>query len=670
MSVETGDIYENNEKYEILNNLSKELNFDTSKINSTEKEDLLYVEIANYYSNISDIDTNYNKKQNVNLAFSKVDNLLKDINLEKLMSFSVKNWILVLKYDDHTDYKNLIYDKITWDNKIDQLKETWKIARNNTEQLKENLNRESLLWWGLIVSYIATARTWNYFIDNVYIKNADNKIEAIAFEKWWLNSWSKEALKSSILKLLEKKWIKYEPINNTFYKIDKADVSKWVIKEIKNLDYKKYTKISKNDWEKLLSEKDFKKNKKVILKEIKSSNIKEVQSILWKYGFWSWIQHVIFLPVFFQTFHKNTTDLASLWKSLSEWWLFTSWAKAGSKIPWNAISKSVLWIVWWVLAIVWWEKLWEKMELNKHFWKAFPEREDYWEKKWWEWKSFLTHALTAWTVNDLVDELWFDIKIPYTPITIIQTGLNLDTDPKEYMSSWVWRNIKFWNERVDKYKKELTENIYDLVKNSRFQKSKITPLKNKWFITWLVEKDLEEKSELKELIYWFWDYEWFDEIKVQLYEKIVLLIDNPEWELNEKTITFLCDNITNNMKINDDYIERKGVNIKNKEQYYKIILSENNQGDELWKIYWRIQKEKSPLKELSKNELSFAKQIHNRILKHEKLIQNKADKKIFEKLIENPKFLEFLDNTVELKKEKDFIGNLQKFSTAVEWKWI
>ena len=722
MSVENWD---NNEKYTVLSE-KEDVHINLDWFDSEKKSLTIYSSLSRFFSEVKIFEQEDYKRINTRKKVSNIFQLiLSDVNFDELTSFSIKKWILVLNYNNWgIKYKNLVFSEEKWKKYITELKNTWDITLQNLNKLNELLNNDVLFWWTIVVSYWISSRVWNHFIDKITINLANWTTSIINITKGWINKWTKKQIKSSIFKILEKEWIYYNPKEARFYKIEDIKINIDIKNELKWVTYKKYKEISWLNWEKIISKQEFELNKQKIITElnkteIKISNIKEIQILLWKYWFGWAIQRVVFLPVFFRTFHSKPNDLASLWKSLSEWWLFELWAKTWAKIskniPGSPLSKAIVWttlsLSLWIWSIIAWEEIWEKIELDKNFWKICPEREDYWEKKWWWWKSFLTHVLTAWTINDLVDKLGFDIKIPWTPISFIETNINTDTDIIWYMSSWVWRNMDFWNQRVEKYSRWLIKDIMWLVK--KYEKIEYYPhninefsenLENDEIEKQIDQKFLELQKSLTSLLnIWTWINE---NIKKDVLDWILWLIKSWRFNLNKKTIWELVNNNIDKLKLDDYSLFQRKNDMKKQVFKIKTFLWLNNNLSGNLKYQNILDKINSPLKWLSKKEILFSRKMYQKIINHERMInpdinlwvvsiygrkleknqyyvaywhwrsqyftlmEKSEDKVIFENLIENDNFLHFLNIVVSYKRKKDFLSNIEKTWYAVKWNLI
>lgn len=716
MNVENKTPLNSNNKYLSLTELKETISSNVGNLDVEKKEFELFSKISGYLGEIKVFEwKEYKRWETKNKTSDIYQNILSKINLEELMSFSINKWILVLNYRNwEKEYKNLIFSEEKGQEYINELKNTWKIAVQNLDELGNQINKEKLFWWAVLVSYCAIAKTWNFFVDKITIRLSDWVTKVINFTDWWVNHWTKEILKSNLFKILEKEWILFNPKEFSFYKIEDTKIWVDIGEELTKINYEKYKKLCESNWEKVLSKKEFELRKEKISNElnkneIKFSNYKKFQELFWKYWFGPVIQHALFLPIFFKTYHSQTSDLASLWKSLSEWWLFEAWANgwlALSKlipvknpllIAGLAISFSLIWGAW---SIILWEEIWKKIELDKKFWKVFPEREDYWEKEWlWKWKSFLAHFATLWPVNWLVDKFWTDFKIPWTPISFIETSVNIDTDIKWYMSSDVWRDKEFWNKRVWEYPNKLTDDIiwlYEDYKKNNYYPSKIDSYER---IKKTPEQKLDElkKSLSSKLNIWTWRNE---KIKEAIYYWIIWLIESWKFNINKKTIWEIVSNNISYLKIDENYIGKKERDLFLQDFLIKTFLWENNdiKGNLNYQKRAFEAENKNPLKWLKKEEIDFCRKIYQRIVNHEKMIwpdiflwdmpfnhsltknqyikpwlwlmEKWKEKLMFEKLIEDDNFLLFLNTMVEYKRDKDFLTNIKKTWYAVEWNLV
>jgi ABC-type transport system involved in Fe-S cluster assembly fused permease/ATPase subunit len=91
----------------------------------------------------------------------------------------------------------------------------------------------------------------------------------------------------------------------------------------------------------------------------------------------------------------------------------------------------------------------------------------------------------------------------------------------------------------------------------------------------------------------------------------------------------------------------------------------------------RVFELENPIKWLNEEEIIFCRKIYERIINHERMIELNDDlwkkskeKILYNKLIENDGFVQFLNLVVEHKRDKDFLTNINKTWYAVDWKLI
>lgn len=189
----------------------------------------------------------------------------------------------------------------------------------------------------------------------------------------------------------------------------------------------------------------------------------------------------VFWWVFFSAYHRNTQDLANMGAWVAEVAFFRAWSKAGKFIPAPPILKPFMPMLGGMtLAVV--GKLWGSwLGMDKAFWRAFPDREDYSEKNGWkEGNSITGHILTAAPVNAFYDAKQIDVRIgkregtdifiPFTNGKIMTIGsmdigrstIDMNTPPWEYMGEWIERDRQKWNIQVEKYQEWLTVQVLNL----------------------------------------------------------------------------------------------------------------------------------------------------------------------------------------------------------------
>lgn len=651
------------------------------------------------------------------------------INYQYINWFKVENWVLITQ--DNL-WKKEIYNLFLNEEKFLTIQENFKNNKSNLDQyLKENLDHlnqdldKEIVLWGVVLSYAVSSRTWNYFIEKFSIQNW-TWVDVIELSEDTLNNWSKLQLKDKIFKIFEKKWYAFNVSKWIFQKLDNIKNltiknTTEIISKIKNLDYKKYSDILNQNWDIPIDEINF--------NELKSSAINEINIEKWdfsisnlKKSLWKWLIcmpliEMIMYPTFFQEYHRNSSDLASIWIAFWEAWAFYSWMKVGQKIPWNIITKQLSWIAWWVAWIMWSEKLAKEMDLDKKFWQTSSDREDFWHKKWWEWKSVLTHILTAGAANDLMDKVWFDLKIPWTPLVFIQTKLNLNTNPQEYMQSAIWRDLDFWNQRVDLLKAELTQSIITLIqdyKNNTWDFDDLSTFSEDFIefgtfwklkpevdtYQWVREKRKNKLfiTELESLIFNNGVSEQFPEVQQQLYN---ILSENftTDFYQNEWNINILVWNIVDKMKLDDFSLEKISDNLHKKNKNLNGLLQsefdsvkdmENLEFDIKFKDLIKDTKHKIFINKLFQRIINKQQMLDSNITYPiwtrktkdsqyysddfvPKLIEKSEDRILWEKLIQWKNwdlFVELLNYMVEYKRDKEFYEKITTTWYAVEWNKI
>lgn len=690
-----------------------------------DKEDLLKNYLIDFYNKTwyFQYSENYSLNDMDNIH-KKTDALWLDYN--NISWFKVDNWVLVIQW---LSWEIQIYNLFLNDEQFLNIQSTYKENKNNVNTFLQNqrheylesLDKEIVFWW-VVLTYAASARIWNFFIEKLSVKNWTST-EIIKLTEDSLNRWTKLQLKDKLFKIFEKKWYIFDAVKWNFRKLSNfenfkiKDISK-IITSIKKLDYKSYSEALVKNWDTPIIQKDFELLKSSAIKEVELNkwnlSFSNIKKVLWKWIICAPLIEMVMLPAFFHEYHKNSSDLASLWIAFWEAWAFYAWMKVWQKAPGNFVTKQLTWIAWWVAWIMWWTQIAQKLNFDKKFWIASPDRVDYWHKQWWEWKSVTTHILTAWALNDVMDKVWFDFKIPWTPIIFSQTKLNTATHPQEYMQSAIWRDEKFWNERVELLKIELTESITQLIKNFKndtwdfedlttfsedfinfttFGKYKPEVEKYEW-----IKKERKEKkfvTELNNIIFNNWASEYFPDVQKQLY---TILSENFESDFyqNDGNINLLIWNVLDKLKIdthslekisnsikernnrvngllNTDFIWEKDIeNLEFDIKYNELIKSIKHR-DFIFKLFQRIINKEQMLDSNITHPIWTQKTKDSQYYSDSfvpKLIEKSNDRILWEELIHWKNwdlFVELLNYMVEYKRDKDFYENITTTGYSVKW---
>ncbi len=190
--------------------------------------------------------------------------------------------------------------------------------------------------------------------------------------------------------------------------------------------------------------------------------------------------------VFFKKYHENMQDTGSLYASAWEQALF----RVGAGI-WTSLNiipgwgKIMAWIGIWILFVGWWEKLAHAVDLDKKFWRYFPDREDESFKETGKvWKGIIEHILSGEAIHEVADMTKKDIWVPgmrawlhlrtgkntmiaLPDVRVYQYNIDFGTNPRLYLNSSPWRDQNTWNEQVDAYQKWLMPEVIKMLKEYR-----------------------------------------------------------------------------------------------------------------------------------------------------------------------------------------------------------
>lgn len=669
-----------------------------------------------------------------NYSLNDMDNIHKKtdalwLDYNNISWFKVDNWVLVIQW---LWWDIQIYNLFLNEEQFSKIQSGYEENKNNVNnflqnqrhEYLENLDKEIVFWW-VVLTYATSARTWNFFIEKFSVKNWPTT-EVIELTEDSLNRGTKLQLKDRLFKIFEKKWYIFDAVKWSFRKLSNLenfkikDISK-IVTSIKNLDYKSYSEALIKNGDIPIEQKDFNKLKSSAIKDIELNkwnlSFSNIKKVLWKWLICTPLIEIVMLPAFFHEYHKNSSDLASLWIAFWEAWAFYAWMKIWQKLPGNFISKQIMWIVGWVWSIWWWTQVAQKLNFDKKFWIASPDREDYWDKKGWDWKSVTTHILTAWAINDIMDKVWFDLKIPWTPVIFAQTKLNTATHPLEYMQSAIWRDMSFWNERVELLKIELTESITQLIKdyqNNTWVLEDLTTFSEDFInyaTFWKHKPEIEKNhklrknrkdkrfvTELYSVIFNNWKSEYFPDVQKQLY---TILSENFESDFykNDGNINLLVWNILDKMKIDshslnkisDSINQRNNIlngllnteftwekNLENLEfdiKYHELIKNEIH-SNFIFKLFQRIVNKEQMLEPNITHPIWTKKTKDTQYYSDDfvpKLIEKSEDKILWEELIHwknGDLFVELLNFMVEYKRDKEFYEKITTSWYAVEWNGI
>lgn len=409
--------------------------------------------------------------------------------------------------------------------------------------------------------------------------------------------------------------------------------------------------------------------------------------------FGAWV-YVLLFPLFLKEIHKKPWNLDSYFKSFAEMWLFLSWAQLSTflmsliiKSP-GIRSKIFIWatsVLAWMLTLVLWEEFAKKINLQKGFDSIFPESEDWWYKKlWMKNDNILWYLSTWWWIYELVDFFWTDIKIPYTPIKFWETKVDVDTNIKDFLSVWIFRNKDFYNQRLKLFFKESGEEVI----------KKINYYKENWNT-----KDNKDINDLKlDIMEIFWNMEflyidivdnieyfissdysetelmWIIMKKVTFFElneesldshgkinqysmdklKITLRLENPEWLIFEEEEPFLNDLIiyissldSEEKKYLIDYCDR----IINREEVIK-------DSDKKYPYMYFPVGAKSPI--------FWEKSIYKHMIEDEAII----DLWNWEKITKWDFFHRYTMYVKDLKENKFFVENMKRYDENISYKDI
>lgn len=360
-----------------------------------------------------------------------------------------------------------------------------KKAAFGTEQLREEISikRISLFWGSLIATIWPQIQEWYIYLKKV----------TIPWDIFWdikLNwkFFTLDEVEKSIFRQLESKWITYNPKTNTFFKEAKWEISYRKLESaLKNYSYNDYKKIAEKSWvptNEILSKTKFEADKtstrqklfEIHTKYLKSWNWTSFWRFILRWHFetlvklWGKILHFILLPVFFHAAHKNWQDLGSIFESVTEAWLFVTWAHIWWKLPIPVLWKMLAWIMLGWAFVFWGKYIWEHLlDIDRNFTRAFPNREDFVEKRlknwgisWFDKKSYEWHIVTSFMLYEAADWMGSDIKIPWTDIVFFQHDIDAGTDPRLYLQLWFFRNREFRNERQAEFQARTTKFFREL----------------------------------------------------------------------------------------------------------------------------------------------------------------------------------------------------------------
>lgn len=366
----------------------------------------------------------------------------------------------------------------------------------------------------------------------------------------------------------------------------------------------------------------------------------------------------------------------------------------------------------------------EKIHLDKKIWRTLPDREDFSEKKFGmsDKKSGTLHVLSLGVANDTSDVL----HLPY-----FGTLDWFATNPREYMESGWGRTDEKWNARVDQYKsKTIKKTIKSIseyrsswegriaeITNYRVTKEKYNSklaLYQKHIAEW--EKEGRKKEKYAKIIAEYRELElmqkWLKEKtprqnanirnKTEAKEHIAKDLNDLFWEnayagfnaYKQQALTFALAHIDDlsippekiweivgcyidGMKMTKESLQYVSGEVPN--MSVELLQNLPKPDQEAYKKFRWLQQ---PLANLNDSIENFAKWEHkkyltdllNRFLKHETIIPKQwSERSLYFKLIDDQKlgneFVNILNEMVEYKRTNDFMKNISRYGSAVDWSW-
>ncbi|MDD2487341.1 MAG: hypothetical protein PHS92_03155 [Candidatus Gracilibacteria bacterium] len=630
------------------------------------RTELLAVQVCEYLSLISKSQkikdkqflSDYIEDYSVNVIKNLI--ISYKLKVEEIRKVSFKMGVLSVDfYDGSKKSFNILPENSSKSQKENEkafLKKNSKLALEN---LRNDSNIESYPDLGMAVSYALAPGTGLYYVSKIVFKKADGKKGVIKIKD--SPKLSKIEHSKNLLKLLKKNGLEYDAAHGTVESASKTILRK-TIEIAKRI---RYEDIKKTHPE--VTRQEFEAGKDGFIKKAR----KGIKNFGEKYqGAISSIESKIFMPIFFREYYKNSQDLSSIGKSFAEMGLFHLGAKVGAaaapgflKMPVSLISGALFTVAG--------EAYGGAIQLDKQFWRVFPEREDFFEKTGSDrGKSFFTHAITMGAAHDVLDKVGgkgdVDIGIPGTKggfyvkngdftipeIDFIKSSIDLSTDPRAYMSNAKARGKEFWNNKVDNYGKWLKSEVLKLL--DAYNLGKFPFGKNKKANYALFEKRLDS------ILKGSGDFNGFEDI-IESIRNTIIDKDKKTIHIGDKNrIMLIIDNQLSLVKIDDFFIsEGKKNNIKEgrnisdiihgpSKETLKMIRLENLELAKIRKIYPEsaglikdikvedMFRKFENIMDLIKSDPKKQKLLDNmieRLLKHKDILQTREDKRLYSEML-------------------------------------
>jgi hypothetical protein len=389
-------------------------------------------------------------------------------------------------------------------------------TRKGLESLEKEVNTESLFDGSIILTYLPvtittavsvhslwTLSTWikrwgEFIISKVTIRNmTTGKMETIPLSE--IYKWTKESIRSSLIKILEKHGYIHSPAEKWFFSPEERALQETK----KSLGKMSYDEFRRQQPGTALSKSEFDQAKELLLTKMESlpagkswgARVDALIKILGRN-----IGELIFFPVFFSHFSKYQ-DTSTFLQWASEIALFTTGNKLvtgtriGAKLPIPFYMKPIAGMAMWGAFVLGGKEAATLLEMNRKKWQYMFD--DGLGSLYSDGKSTSWHlAANLGVFNiaeylDLFNKWWqkladlagsksedLDIGIPRiempTPfgkymgripeMNLFQSTVNLGTNPWDWMRSAMGRDVDDWNKKVLLYEEKLQRVVEDIVR--------------------------------------------------------------------------------------------------------------------------------------------------------------------------------------------------------------
>lgn len=534
---------------------------------------------------------------------------------------------------------------------------------NGSVILEYSLGGATMASGGILLAKPASKaiQTTQYIVKSIFMPDKSGMNQRIHLREAFVGTLAD--FRDSIGRIIKHVWLEYDPVTKSVFSPAKKMLQS-LGKDLVNLKYEDYKKTPEG---KGMTREQFEEFKRNALKKQNSLLNGIINGSVTSRQVATFVRSIIkesmvFFPLIASEYH-HSQSAHSLLNAATNEAMFYAGAKVGAKAG-KGVYKMGGVLIGWTLGVLAGKTGLEYIDARRQVW-LHTQKMNYRDERsgFLHGTSLFLTEITAWVnwagrkISGDKNYTWIDVgsdkmhainpitgnKLFTVPeFTLYQDKVTMATKPWEWINASVVRDVTDWNRYVDRYKIEVTKNIYDIL--GKYHRNE-SIFGDKWEITKAGGRDELLAKELKELLSGDNSGQVFENEMLNMISNIVIESSKPKpMSIPNSLINEYIHTGIGAMKIDTTLFV--------KDRHEKMVSTR-----------WEIDNIVFEIPNLTIEQKKFLQQIPDRMLANKDLHQNNEEKLIYEYLLNRK-------DTISIRWQKISVGNYIAFwlDRVVEWK--